>query len=189
MILNLVIVAILMMFAVSGGRKGFISSLFDMLKTVLSLCIVVFLAPFIKRILFKNTNIFESLLNKKDFITFKPEAFKIKVLSPINDLVISIIIFVFLFFIVKFILRIFNSFLSKSKKTSILGAFDRFLGFMLGLLKGLVIVSLLILVILPFIDTLGIYKDIDFKALIEESFLGNLFYNENPLWRLILMFS
>ncbi len=184
MILDIIIVGVFLLFAAIGMKKGFMASLIDMFRAILSLVLCIFLVPIVRKLLVENNHLYKDFLPEDELSTFIPKILENTFLSPITDLIVNTILFIVIFILVKWAIKIFAKMLSSRDKKSLVGGFDSFLGFLFGSIKGLIIISLGVSVMLPLIDILGFSSSIDGQALIESSYIANYIYNENPLWKL-----
>lgn len=91
------------------------------------------------------TNIIKNLFNTE---AIESTATLREVIAPIFGYYITLIIsFVVLFILFKIVLFLVGRLLNKITKAKIVGRIDRILGFLLGILKGIVVVQLLIAII------------------------------------------
>ncbi len=136
---------VVLVFAVAALRKGFIKELFSKISVFGGLAVAIFFAP------------------KLD----------VYVGQTISNSVLSISLSFFLIFIVVFlVLSIIQHFVSKLSEGEIMKGLDKTLGFLLGVVEGLVVVvfAIAVLKVQQFYDFSDIFKDSIFYR-----FLGNIF--------------
>lgn len=100
----------------------------------------------------------------------------------LSQLSIKALSFIGLFIVAKIILAFFSKLANLIASLPILKQFNKAGGLLIGILKGLIIVYIILailLLVMPFFGNLGVYEAIN------ESFIGNIMYNNNILLKII----
>ncbi len=113
-VINFLIIAICLYFAIRGLFFGFVSGIFSLLAYVISYFAAVMLAPVLIQLVKENI--------------------------AINELLIQIISYVVIFLLSYIIIKIIEMQVARITNTSILSGLNRVSGIILGLLQGIVVV-------------------------------------------------
>ena len=135
--LDLILLAILLFFVLTGLIRGFIKELFGKVSVVRGIFFAIIFTPFLEQKL---------------------------VLLVKNEILSKILSFILIFIIVFLALKIVQHILHKIFTANILKSLDRVLGLVLGFLEGLVILYFLIaaLQVMPFWDSISSYFEESF---------------------------
>lgn len=178
-IIDIVILIIIGLTALSGYNKGFILSLLSLVRIFLSIIISRFTYPYIIDFLTKNTNIYYSInnflypkiMNLTNSQIFLPA-------KTITDLVIRLFIVLIIYSIVNAILIMIIRKIDRFFKLPILNTLNTFAGLVFGLLKGVLIVFIIYTLLTPVII---LNKESFIATNTMESALGMYFYNPDFL--------
>ena len=213
-ILDVAVVVILLIFAITSAKKGFVEGVFGLLTTVVALGVALLCAnivvdatgglfglketihsgvlEFLTGIEGFDTDIskdgLEASLQGKlpDFVisTIVAEygadvpagtTIAMQLTTPATDFVAFVIAAVVLFIVAKIILSIVKSILSGIiNAIGLLGAIDKLLGFVLGIVKGALLIGVLFMLI-SFVPIEGL------NEFIHTSIFAHVIYDNNPL--------
>lgn len=170
MVLNLIIIALFIVFLIYGIIKGFIGQLFGFIGTVAAFIVAALLCGTVVNIVKANTAIDESLQsaisgvlpNIDQSVIAGYPAFLQAIFAPILDgsasavdtvaatltnLIMSIVAFLIIVALIKLVFIILASVLKNVIRKTFLGVIDKLLGAVLGLIKGLLFVSSVLFVV------------------------------------------
>ncbi len=188
MIIDIIIIITILLYALAGSFKGFAFTFIHTIGWLMAIVLSFMATPYTENYLLKNTNLAKSIpvINLKGLKM--PEILNIDLETLTQNTLITIVIFIFLVFAIRFILALFLHMYTRSIKGGAIGALDAFLGFLLGLLKGGLIVLILLFAVYPisyylYPDTISLIS----KQL-ETSYISNLLYSYNPIYLLINLF-
>ena len=207
-IIDIVIVAILLLSIFSGIRQGLIGLAFSIVSFFVALVISFVLFVPISNVVIDNTDLDDAIKNaivsnfttdtgeiKQD--TNMPEMIENYIDAQTNDVKnagiefaatniantsIRVLTFVAIFVIAKIALIFFKAIANIIAKLPILKQFNKAGGFLVGLLKGgliIYVILAILLLLVPFFGDWALY------TYINESFLGNAMYNNNILLKLL----
>ena len=198
-IADILVIAIIVISAASGYRRGLLNSFFNFFRwSLCAVCGVVFALP-IKNFIVKHTSlqlsisksIKDTLIASNNFITSLPRQIRLlwddirneatsKISASLADTLISMLSFTLLF-IALFMLARFTLRSLELKKRGVLGLSNRLCGMFFGALKGALLVSIIMLISFPLLSLL----EPDTSATIAEGLshgkLSGFFYNSNPI--------
>lgn len=181
MILDIIVIAIVVIWGFIGMNAGFVASFLDMMRSLLAIIAALFLSPMVKTFLMKNTGIYNFIV-PQNYNTFIPDFLKNYFIAPVTDLIFTALVFIILFFLMKWVFTLLIAILSPRKNKGFGSGIDGFLGLLFGLLKGCIIVCILIAVMLPLSDIINSSLSALLKSLLNASTLAKYIYNDNPLW-------
>ncbi|MGO3168775.1 CvpA family protein, partial [Senegalia sp. (in: firmicutes)] len=173
-IIDIIILVIIGLSTLSGYRKGFILSLFSVLRLFLSIIIARAIYPHVMDFLTQNTNIYNRINN---FIYPKIEGLtngqSLFTANTISDLIISLVIMFVIYLIINLLLSIVIRTIDSFFKLPILNTLNKFSGLIFGIIKGFLIVFIIYALLTPVIalDGQGLIAS---KTM--ESMLGKYFY-------------
>ncbi len=157
--LDIIVVAVIAIYAISCTKKGFVNCLFGFVSTI---------ASFALAFLFSNT-----LLEGTNGLFGLAEKVGVYFASGLSWLLI--------FFAVKLMIRIVKKFITAIvEKIPVVGSLNHLLGLAVGLLEGLLIVWI-VLAVLGFVATYSAEATKIITEGIEKSFLAKIFYENNPV--------
>lgn len=181
MYLDILIVLLFLLSAYKGYKIGLIYSLLKTFKWISAVIIsFLFLNP-TKSFLLKHFN-GSNVNTNENLITFIPENIGETLLSPISELIISVVAFFILFLISNIILGIIINFFKPTDNHSTLSGVNRFLGLLLGMVKGALLVSIIICVMLPISDMFFHNLGPVLRNNLNSSYISKYIYDTNPLW-------
>lgn len=169
MIVNLVIVALLLLFMIFGIVKGFLKQVLSIAGTVLAFVLAAMFCNTIVDLIKNNTGVYTAIYewlkgivpNIDPSVIETYPAFLQEIFAPILNeaaaaaetvadtltrLILSFGVFLVIVLIVKIVVLIVGSILKAIVKAAALGGLDRFLGAIVGLAKGLLFVSALLFI-------------------------------------------
>ena len=219
-ILDVLVVVILLIFAITSAKKGFIEGIFGLLTTIVALAVALIFANvvvdatgglfglkdtiytgslgFLEGIEGFNTDIskegLEASLQGKlpEFVitTIVAEygadvpagtTIAMQLATPVTDFIMFAIAGIVLFIVAKLVLSILKGILSGIiNAIALLGAVDKLLGFVLGLVKGALLIGILFMLI-SFVPIEGL------NEFIHTSIFAHVIYDQNPLQILLGM--
>ena len=207
---DVLIVAIIGLSCIFGWRKGFASVLFSIFSWIF--CIVAAIVgsyPF-KTYLIENTDFDDTIsAHVKDtllapstggkFFQSVPEQIQNgfsgyqqsiagRMATSITDRLMSIISFLLIIIALFLITKLIGFAISHGKKRGPIGIFNGILGFIFGALRGVFIISVVMLGLFPMLSFLDPQAASPIVAGIRESFLAELFYDHNPISLMFEMF-
>ena len=170
MVLNLIIIALFIVFLIYGIVKGFISQLFGFVGTIVAFIAAALLCGTVVNFVKANTSIDESLYNAISGVLPNIDqaviegypAFLQAIFAPILDgsasavetvsatltnLIMSIAAFLIIVALIKLVFIILSVVLKNIIRKTFLGVIDKILGAALGLIKGLLFVSSILFVV------------------------------------------
>lgn len=219
-ILDVLVVVILLIFAITSAKKGFIEGIFGLLTTIVALAVALIFANvvvdatgglfglkdtiytgslgFLEGIEGFNTDIskegLEASLQGKlpEFVitTIVAEygadvpagtTIAMQLATPVTDFIMFAIAGIVLFIVAKLVLSILKGILSGIiNAIALLSAVDKLLGFVLGLVKGALLIGVLFMLI-SFVPIEGL------NEFIHTSIFAHVIYDQNPLQILLGM--
>lgn len=198
MVLDLIIILIIAIFTFFGYKQGLVKTAIKILAFFIALIVSIMLYKVVGDLIIKNTTIDENI--KSAIISrVLPEDYeeKIAILPSsiiesgevtINDLANSITekiiyatVFIVLFIVLKVVLRFVTLLTDLITKLPIIKQFDKTGGIIYGILKGLIIVTIIFAVI----SLISPFIDVKYINQINNSYLSAIFYKHNLLIKLI----
>ena len=193
-IADILVIAIIVISAASGYRRGLLNSFFNFFRwSLCAVCGVVFALP-IKNFIVKHTSLqlsisksikdtLDSSIASDSFIMSLPRQIRLlwddirnEATSRISVSLADTLISIALFMLARFTLRNLEL-----KKRGVLGLSNRLCGMLFGALKGALLVSIIMLISFPLLSLL----EPDTSATIAEGLshgkLSGFFYNSNPI--------
>lgn len=186
MILDIILLAILIIFAFIGYKKGFASAILEMTSSILSILGAYYMTPSIREYVRSGTKIYDNLIPKANYATYLPSNFTNKITASISNLIFSILIFLALFIFIKICLKILAITFKSDNKDNALSGTNKLIGLLFGFAKGFIVISILAMVMLPLSDTFFPSLALDIKAQLNTSILGHILYENNPI---LMLFS
>jgi len=204
--MDIAVVIIIVLSMIDGLRRGFIRTATDTFGWIIALVLAYIwyrpVAFFIK----SNTDIYTSVLNNvtlkmsvsgngtlDEFIKSLPPAVgdAIRAMADgasanlgatIADTLFNIICFVAVVFLIRLVLVIFASLISRSNKDNIIGGLDRLAGLFAGILKGIIVIYFMLALTTAII---GISNGDFLKSSLEKSPLTKYMYEHNLIFIVI----
>jgi len=184
MIVNIIILAIFLLFLIIGFVKGFLKQVISIGGTILAIVLASTFCGTLVDLVVKNTELFSNLQNAisehiptidKAVIETFP-AFLKEIFAPIlNDatdalstvaanltsLIFNVIAFIVIFLVVKLVVFLLGKILNAIFSKNVLGFINRFLGGLFGILKGFILVSALLflceVIVIPIVPEVSEY--------------------------------
>lgn len=198
MILDLGIILVIALFTFIGYKQGLVKTAIKILSFIIALVISMMLYKAIGNIIITNTLIDEKI---EDTIVSKalPENYEEKLAilpksliesgeTTINDLAkvvsskaIYAVVFVVLFIVLRLLLKLVTLLTDLITKLPVIKQFDKTGGFIYGLAKGIVIVT----VIFAIISLIAPMLDEQYITTINKAYIASALYNHNLLIELI----
>lgn len=167
-IFDIIILIVLVYSALDGLRNGLVKSLFKFGSWIIALVGSYFLLPVSKDFLQSNTNVYGSI----DFSTL-PDPF-----SQLNaNMVFTFLCFLIGVLIIKAIMSIIMAMIPSDG--SLLGSLNRAGGLVVGIVKGLILASLIVIAILPITSLIDPQAAPIVTRALDESVLGGFLARHN----------
>lgn len=149
--IDVIILGVILLFGIKGFHLGIIKSLFNLLKNIFSLIVCKFYYKPMSDYISESGYIFEYI---KNFI--KNSSLKIlsydSLIYVITKIIIDMIVVVGIFLISNIILGIILIFIERIFKFKPLNIINKFIGFIFGSIKGLIILLLILTLIHPLLS-------------------------------------
>lgn len=207
-IIDIIIIAIILICIIAGYKKGLVGMAFSVASFFIAIIIALILFNPIASLIMDNTGLDETIQNAI-ISNFTEETGEQKEAENMPDIIVNYIedrvnevknigveaaavgiaetsikalSFIGIFIVAKIALAFFGKLADLIASLPILKQFNKAGGLIIGILKGILIVYLILailLLVMPFFGGLGIYTAIN------ESFIGNMMYNNNLLLKII----
>ena len=207
MILDIIVVAILVIAAITGFHKGFVYSIIHLAGWAVSLLAAFFLTPVVKPVLQEHTGFydwlhegfstrFSTLSNASSasegslphtissIVSDSANSLTSSLSSTFADLVLTILTFFLLLFVLKLILWILLRIMAKNYNRRINGV-DGFFGIIIGIVRGLIYVCIFMAALIPFMNLMPPDFTTSMTASLSGSHLAGWLYENNPLLMLL----
>lgn len=198
MVLDLIVILIIALFTFIGYKQGLVKTAIKILAFFIALIVSMTLYKTLGNIIIKNTQIDEKIENviiskvlPEDYeekLEILPNSLVESGKTTINDLAINItekiiyaIVFILLFVVLKIVLKFVTLLTDLITKLPVIKQFDKTGGFIYGLVKGFIIVT----VIFAVISLVSPIIDIKYINVINNSYISKILYNNNLLIGLI----
>ena len=205
---DILIVALLFVSAVAGWKKGLAAVVFSCFRWLICIVVSLFGALPFKAFLMEKTlldekitanvkSVLTSNVTGSSFISILPKQVHDspgiqdiagKAVSSISDLLMSVISFLILFIGIIIITKLIAIALESRNKETPIGFINGLLGFCFGLLRGVFIVGVLMLAVLPALGFIDPRAASPIISGIRQSMLAGLFYDHNPITMIFDMF-
>ncbi|MGI6177200.1 MAG: CvpA family protein [Eubacterium sp.] len=208
--IDIAILFVIVLSAILGWRKGILATLFSFVRWLICILVAVFGASSLCNFFYAKTDLPESLsIHIENSIAFTvsntklqsvlPDAFKnmaadasIQTAEAIGDKLAKVLMLIFCFFIVLIIAAIITGIIlrilehyGKHKKSNPIGLMNGILGGVFGLFRGVIIVSVIMLLFIPFVTNIDPDASKPMVSAIRNSYLGGFFYDKNPITTLL----
>lgn len=190
--LDIAAIILLLFFVLQGSIKGFVLSIFNTLGFILSLIAAKMLSPYVSAYISNDTYIFSKISSycSRKASTNSAAAFVFKFMSggktigsTIANGLVVMASFIIVFFIVKIILNVLSNALNIISKLPVLKQFNRVLGMVVGLIKGILILYIIFALLTPVLPLLKSTNPV-ISALENSRFAVN-FYRYNIITELL----
>lgn len=198
MVLDLIVILIIALFTFIGYKQGLVKTAIKILAFFIALIVSMTLYKTLGNIIIKNTEIDENIENviiskvlPEDYeekLEILPNSLVESGKTTVKDLAVNITekiiyatVFVLLFVVLKIVLKFVTLLTDLITKLPVIKQFDKTGGFIYGLVKGFIIVTVIFAVILlasPIID-------VKYINVINNSYVSKILYNNNLLIGLI----
>ena len=208
--IDVVIIALIGISAVMGWRKGLASVVFSCFRWLICIGGAVLASYPVKWFLKEQTGIDEAIMTHvkttmtssitgSSFFIAVPEQLKgtfstyeqtatYKVANTMSETLISVLAFLLSFIVLILITKLFSFALTHRRKRGPIGFFNGFLGACFGVLRGVFIISILMLALFPLLSFADPRAASPIVSGIRQSTLAQLFYDNNPITMLFQMF-
>ena len=202
-IVDVAIVFIILLSGAAGWSKGFLASVFSFVRWIACIVASIFLAQPVKDWLCAHTGIdnlvtthvsdaISSVVKNNSLFAFVPEHFRqslsdvtaetaSRIMAPLISFLLVTVAFAIILALLLLITKLLVLILENKDKDSTIGFFNGLFGSVFGLLRGLLLISILMLVLFPFMSFLDPGSTSPLIMGINQSLLGNILYNHNPL--------
>ncbi|MFI3166243.1 MAG: CvpA family protein [Bacillota bacterium] len=178
MILDLILVAIIIIFAIIGAKKGFIDTILGFVNKIAALLIaLIFAKPFAS--VLESTSLYDLASN----ITSKLDNINIALISnsttlkeTLNSWILIAFAFIILYIVSYLLIKILRKFADTLTSLPILKQVDSLAGFALGVCESLIVVFIL-LGIMSLFESMSFFTG--FFETMESSYLTKYLYDNN----------
>ena len=203
MIVDIAIVFTILISVALGWSKGFLASVFSFVRWIVCIIASVFLANPAKSWFCQNTGLDEgitshlteaitSAVENNTLFSFVPEHFRMgitdatqetaqRIIGPIVDTIILTVSFIIILTVLLILTKLLIMVLENKDKDDPIGFINGLCGSVFGFLRGLLIVSLIMLVLFPFFSLFDPDSASPMLDAINQSLIGSILYNQNPL--------
>lgn len=186
-----------------GWSKGFLASVFSFVRWIVCIIASVFLANPAKNWLCQHTGLDESItshltssiasaLENNTLFSFVPEHFRLgitdatqetanRIMGSVVDTIILTVSFAIILGILLILTKLLIMVLESKDKDDAIGFINGLCGSVFGFLRGLLIVSLIMLILFPLLSFFDSDSTSPLLTAINESLIGSILYNQNPL--------
>lgn len=205
---NVAIIALLGISAITGWRKGFAAIIFSCFRWLICIVASVFLSYPLKDLIIEKTDLQEALMSHvkttltssitgSSFFSALPQQLRgtfesynatVKMATSMTDTLLSVIAFLLVFIVLIIVTKLFEMALSHKKKDDPVGVMNGLLGGAMGLLRGVFIVSIIMLALFPLLSFADPRAASPIVNGIRQSEIAALFYDHNPITMLFQMF-
>lgn len=199
---DIILIAITVLFAAVGWRKGLMKSIVGIVSLVLSFILAIMLSPAVADFLIligTKERIYEKILmtiggsGEAEWISTLPEFMRSAVeagqndaatraASTISDMTVNIIAFVLVLIVARILIWIAAKILDLISKLPVLNFFNRTLGMILGAAEGILIVFIILAIISA---VMPMRENPDVAQTIENSQIVKYMYECNPITKLL----
>ena len=204
--MDIAVVIIIVLSMIDGLRRGFIRTATDTFGWIIALVLAYIWYPAVAFFIKSNTDIYTGVLDSvtlkmsisgngtlDEFIKSLPPSIGDVIRSLANnasanlsetiaDTLFNIICFVVVVFLIRLVLVIFASLISRSNRNNILGGLDRLAGLFAGILKGIIVIYFMLALSTAII---GISNGDFLKSSLEKSPLTKYMYEHNLIFVVI----
>lgn len=206
MILDLILIAILIITAIYGFKKGFVVTLIHTTGWIVAIIASFFATPHVVPLVKAHTQFDEWLMEGLSFrfdtstgvkateqslpsglgtlIDQFTHSASTALAKSFTNVVLSILVFVVIFLIIKLILWLILRGLSRRYHGHINGA-DAFFGILIGLVKGMIFVYLFLALLMPAINLMAPDFTEGVTSSLNHSYLAKTFYDHNLMLMLL----
>jgi len=177
--IDFIIIILVGLFALKGFHLGFIKSLFNLVKYLISIFICKMFYKTVIDYIIQNDNIYRPLSNfiNNILITImKNDALT----QPTTKILIQVIVILMMFIVSNLVLELVINFIDDIFKFAPLNVLNKSMGFLFGGLKGFLILLIILTLINPF---LIIFEKQQLILDLNNSFLFKYFYMYNFLFK------
>ncbi len=185
MILDIIFIAIVVVCAVFGFRKGFGYTFIQTAGWIISLIAAFITTPYVKNFLLDKTNIEEDVIAAIPVQIELPEILGKHIMAATEDAIFTIIVFVAIFIIIEVIIWLLLRLFTRSNEKSFINVADGIFGAVFGAVKGVILVLVIILALLPLVDVFIPNFAEGLQSAIESSYITNYLYDQNPILLLL----
>ena len=204
--MDIAVVVIIVLSMVDGLRRGFIRTATDTFGWIIALVLAYIWYPTVAFFIKSNTDLYTSVLDKinlkmsisgngtlDEFISGLPTVIGDAIRSvageastnlsaTIADTLFNVICFIVVVFLIRLVLVIFASLISRGNKDNIIGGLDRLAGLFAGAIKGIIVIYFFLALSTAVI---GISKGDFLKSSLEKAPLTKYMYEHNLIFIVI----
>ena len=198
MIIDLIIIAVVLLFTFIGYKQGLVKAAIKILSFIIAFVIAVSVYKTVANVIINKTTIDEKI-EAKIIAKVIPDKVEEKIVilpnslleagqntvqeaaKAITEKIIGVIVFIILFFGIKIVLKFVTVLADLITKLPIIKQFDKTGGIIYGFIKGVFLVVLIFAVI----SLASPLLNEEYIATINYSFIGSYLYNNNYLIRFI----
>jgi Colicin V production protein. len=204
MVLDIILLAVVLLTAIYGLRKGFVFTLIHTCGTVGALALAFFATSFAEKFIKENTGLYYAIKDTltdrfngqlsaaNSSITVMPTDIRSSVTDLSNDMVgslatsfanviFTILVFFILFVLIKIILWLLLRLLSKDYNDGFRGFADGFFGLLFGILKGAIFVFIILALLVPVANFVSPDATQTIISQLDGSYVAKTLYDNNIL--------
>lgn len=203
MMVDIAIVFTIMISLALGWSKGFLASVFSFVRWIVCIIASLFLANPAKTWLCLHTGMDESItshlteaissaLANNTLFSFVPEHFRMgitdatqatatRLIGSVVDTLILTVSFIIILVLLLILTKLLVMVLENKDKDDPIGFINGLCGSVFGFLRGLLIVSLVMLILFPILSLFSADSASPLLEAINQSLIGSILYNQNPL--------
>ncbi len=181
MILDIIFIAIVIICAVFGFRKGFGYTFIQTAGWIIAVILSFIATPYVKEFLIDKTDIETDVIAVIPTKIDLPEILGKHVIAATEDVIFTIFVFVAIFIIVKVIIWLLFRLFTRSNEKSFINIADGIFGAVFGAIKGIILVLVIVLALLPLVDVFIPNFAEGLQSTIESSYITGYLYDKNPI--------
>ncbi len=184
MILDLILIAIILIFAFIGAKKGFLDTVLRLVNKIVALIVaVMFAKPF--AVFLANTplaDIAKSITSSLDNIYIAIISESLDLATVLQSWILIAFSFILLYILTYIVIKILRKFAEAITSLPVLKQINSLAGFAFGVCESLIIIFI-IFAILPLFDSMSLFDT--FFTQLNNSYLSQYLYNNNFLVNLL----
>lgn len=188
MILDIVLIAIIVLCAIGGFRKGFGYTFIHTAGWIIAVLVAFMATSTVRDYLNENTDFLEEFIPVIPAASQTPDILGDSVIAITSNMIFTIVVFLAIFIAVKLVLWIILALFTRSNKGGFVGVVDGVFGGALGIVKGCVLVLVIVLVMIPLADIFLPDFASALEGAVSGSYITEAIYNNNPLLLLLQSF-
>lgn len=185
MILDIALIVIVVLCAVSGFRRGFGYTFIHTAGWIIAVVVAFMATSPVKDYLTENTSLLEEFIPVIPAASDTPTILGEGVVAITSNMIFTIVVFLGIFIAVKLVLWIILALITRSDRGGFVGAVDGIFGGVFGIVKGCVLVLVIVLVMIPLADIFLPDFAPKLESAVDGSYITDAAYNSNPLLLLL----